>query len=100
MEAIRKFTVSRNDAMHEGWPDIVRTRSGRLLCVFSECEAHACGDSSQKERGKEIGCINDYMKILQNDGRLFSQKKLKIFFKNILTDLLGICIITSVVSVS
>lgn len=45
MEAIRKFTVSRNDAMHEGWPDIVRTRSGRLLCVFSECEAHACRDN-------------------------------------------------------
>ncbi len=40
MHIIRKFTVSRNETYHQGWPDLVRTRTGRLLCIFSECESH------------------------------------------------------------
>lgn len=38
--AIRKFTVSRDDSVYEAWPDLVKTRSGRLICVFTECTHH------------------------------------------------------------
>lgn len=38
--AIEKFTVSRDDNVYEAWPDLVRTRSGRLISVFTECTHH------------------------------------------------------------
>ena len=28
---ISKFTITRNDAIMEGWPDMIRTHSGRIL---------------------------------------------------------------------
>jgi sialidase-1 len=37
---LEKFTVSRDDAIYEAWPDVVLTRGGRLLCVFTECAHH------------------------------------------------------------
>lgn len=42
---ILKFTVSRDDSIYEAWPDVVMTRKGKLICVFSECLHH--GDRSQ-----------------------------------------------------
>ena len=41
---IRKFPVSRDDSVYQAWPDLVLTRNGRLVCVFSECTHH--GDRS------------------------------------------------------
>jgi len=41
---IVKHTVSRDDSVYEAWPDLALTRSGKLLCVFSECTHH--GDRS------------------------------------------------------
>ncbi len=41
---IQKFTVSNDPAIYEAWPDVVQTRSGKLVCVFSECAHH--GDRS------------------------------------------------------
>jgi sialidase-1 len=41
---IRKFTVSRDDSIYQAWPDVALTRSGKLVCVFSECTHH--GDRS------------------------------------------------------
>ena len=38
--AIQKFTVSRDDSIYEAWPDVIRTESDKLICVFSECEHH------------------------------------------------------------
>ena len=38
--AIQKFTVSRDNDICHGWPDVILTRSGKLICVFSECTAH------------------------------------------------------------
>ena len=38
--AIQKFTVSRDENICHAWPDIVLTRSGKLICVFSECVGH------------------------------------------------------------
>ena len=38
--AIQKFTVSKDDSIYEAWPDLVQTDSGKLICVFSECEHH------------------------------------------------------------
>ncbi len=38
--AIEKFTVSNDENIYEAWPDLVQTESGKLICVFSECEHH------------------------------------------------------------
>ncbi|MBQ7901465.1 MAG: exo-alpha-sialidase [Clostridia bacterium] len=38
--AIQKFTVSRNDAITEAWPDVTMAGSGELVCVYTECEGH------------------------------------------------------------
>ena len=38
---IERFVVSRDDEIYEAWPDVTRTRSGRLVCVFSECTHHS-----------------------------------------------------------
>lgn len=41
---IQKFTVSRDDTIYQAWPDLALTKSGKLVCVFSECTHH--GDRS------------------------------------------------------
>ena len=38
---IEKFTVSRDDKIYEAWPDVAKARSGRLVCVFTECTHHS-----------------------------------------------------------
>ena len=45
--AIRKFTVSRDDSIYEAWPDVTLTSSGKLICVFTECERHGNRDLSR-----------------------------------------------------
>lgn len=37
---MQKFIVSRDDSIYEAWPDVVLTDSGKLICVFAECEHH------------------------------------------------------------
>ena len=37
---IEKFTISRNDDFKEGWPDLIRTSTGRLIAVYNECDSH------------------------------------------------------------
>lgn len=37
---IQKFTVSRDDSIYEAWPDLTLAKSGKLVCVFSECTHH------------------------------------------------------------
>ena len=37
---IRKYTVSCDESIYEAWPDVARTDSGKLICVFAECEHH------------------------------------------------------------
>ena len=36
----RKHLVSREAGIYKGWPDLLLTGSGRLLCVFTECAHH------------------------------------------------------------
>lgn len=38
--SLEKFIVSRDDSIYEAWPDVVLTDSGKLICVFSECDHH------------------------------------------------------------
>lgn len=45
--AIQKFIVSRDDSIYEAWPDVVLTNSGKLICVFSECEHHKNRDNAR-----------------------------------------------------
>ena len=44
---IQKFTVSRDDAIYEAWPDVIQTDGGKLICVFSECEHHLNRDNAR-----------------------------------------------------
>lgn len=37
---MQKFKVSRDDHIYEAWPDVALTRTGRLVCVFSETTHH------------------------------------------------------------
>ncbi len=34
------FTLSRNDELMEGWPDLIRTSTGKMICVFNQCVGH------------------------------------------------------------
>ena len=45
--AIQKFVVSRDESVYEAWPDLIKTKSGKLLCVFTECEHHICRKNSR-----------------------------------------------------
>lgn len=38
--AVNKFTISRDDNIYEAWPDVILTDSGKLICIFSECNHH------------------------------------------------------------
>ena len=38
--SIQKFTVSRDDSVYEAWPDLVLTKKGKLICVFTEVVNH------------------------------------------------------------
>jgi len=38
---IRKFTVSRDDKYYHAFPDVALTRSGKLVCLISECIHHS-----------------------------------------------------------
>ena len=44
---IQKFTVSRDDSVYEAWPDLVQTDSGKLICIFTECEHHGDRNNSR-----------------------------------------------------
>lgn len=44
---IETFTVCRDDAVFEGWPDLIRTKSSRMLLVYNECNAHGDRDHSR-----------------------------------------------------
>lgn len=37
---MEKWTVSRDDSVYEAWPDVVKTPSGKLICIFTECAHH------------------------------------------------------------
>ena len=43
---IEKFTLSRDDSFMEGWPDLIKLQSGRLLVAYNECVAHGNRDHS------------------------------------------------------
>jgi hypothetical protein len=37
---IQKYIISRDDDIYEAFPDIAQAPSGKLVCVFSECNHH------------------------------------------------------------
>ena len=41
---IKKFTLSRDDRFMEGWPDLIRLASGRVILLYNECVAHSNRD--------------------------------------------------------
>ena len=38
---LKCYTVSRDDAIYDAWPDVALTPAGRPVCVFAECTHHA-----------------------------------------------------------
>lgn len=61
---IQKYIVSRDESIYEAWPDVVLTEGGKLICVFSECEAHANRDNARI-----------VMRESTDRGRTWSEKK-------------------------
>ncbi len=39
-----KFPISKSPEFYQAWPDIALTKSGKLVCVFSECTHHGNRD--------------------------------------------------------
>lgn len=37
---MEKFTVSNTPGVFEGWPDLVKTKTDRLICTYTECSSH------------------------------------------------------------
>lgn len=62
--SIKKFTVSNDKTIYEAWPDLVQTDSGKLICVFSECEHHG-----NRENARIVLCKST------DRGRTWSAKK-------------------------
>ena len=60
---MKTFIVSRDDSIYEAFPDIVMMPSGRLVCVFTECEHHGNRDNAR------LVC-----KISLDKGRTWSEK--------------------------
>ncbi len=86
---IEKFVISRDDSIMEGWPDLIRTSSGRLIVIYNECTSHPnrdhtfitlrCSDdngetwSEKQYIGEETFCGHHYnsIRICQlSDGRI------------------------------
>lgn len=44
MNRIKKFIISRDDAIYEAWPDVALTRGGKLVYVFAGCTHHGNRD--------------------------------------------------------
>lgn len=60
---IKAYTVSRDDAVYECFPDLVRLPSGRMICVFRESRAHA-----------DLSVNRLVYVISEDDGRTWSEK--------------------------
>ncbi len=86
---IEKFVISRDNSIMEGWPDLIRTASGRLLVIYNECTSHGNRDhtfitlrysddngeswSEKQYIGEETFSGNHYNSIRMNqlsDGRI------------------------------
>ena len=44
---MQKYIVSRDDSLYEAFPDLVKTDSGRLICIYTECAHHGNRDLSR-----------------------------------------------------
>ncbi len=72
---MEKFTVSRDDAIYQAFPDVALTPSGQLVCVFLECTHH--GDRSytrlmltdSADRGRTWSPKRPLSEPLHSDGR-------------------------------
>ncbi len=45
--SIKKYTVSRDDTRYHAWPDLVLTKRGKLICVFTETTHHGDRNNSR-----------------------------------------------------
>ena len=61
---IESFTVCRDDTIFEGWPDLIRLKSGRMLLVYNECNSH--GDRNHSKIA---------MRVSDDDGTTWSEKQ-------------------------
>ena len=40
---MKRFTISRDDRYHEGWPSICQATNGDLVCSYAEADQHGGG---------------------------------------------------------
>ena len=61
---LKQYTISRDDSVYECFPDITKTKSGKLICVFRESDHH--------------GDLNNSRLVLKeslDNGKTWSEKK-------------------------
>ncbi len=45
--SLQKYVISRDDSIYEAFPDVTITPNGKLICVYTECNAHADRNNSR-----------------------------------------------------
>ena len=61
---LKQYTISRDDSVYECFPDITKTKSGKLICVFRESDHH--------------GNLNNSRLVIKeslDNGKTWSEKK-------------------------
>ena len=61
---VDKFTLSRDDSFMEGWPDLIKLHSGRLLVAYNECVGHLNRDHSHIT-----------VRVSDDEGKSWSEKR-------------------------
>lgn len=64
MSNIETFVLSRDDTIMEGWPDMIRLYTGRILVAYNECTAHTNRDHTHIA-----------VRVSDDDGYTWSQKR-------------------------
>jgi len=56
---VRKFTLSRDDAIYECFPDLIRLADGTLICLYRESDSHTARDYTVSGVGNIGGDVNN-----------------------------------------
>jgi sialidase-1 len=91
-QTIQRFTIARNDKLHESWPDLAIARNGDLVVAYQESDSHGGGPVStivsrvSTDQGRTWGerTVVAQLTNRRRDGWLNCSKLLRLQDKSIL----------------
>lgn len=91
-QAIQRFTIARNDKLHESWPDLAIAKNGNLVVAYQESDSHGGGPVSaivsrvSTDQGRTWGkrTVVAQLTNRRRDGWLNCSKLLRLQDKSIL----------------